>query len=125
MGLLSGLLGHAGEFDVTRAQEEYARLLAPNEYIEAAYKLIRDVILLTDRRLLFIDKQGLTGRKTEYLSIPYRSVVRFSVESAGHFDLDAELKIWVSGSAQPLERTFNHKVDVYALQAALAAFIPK
>ncbi|WP_043363848.1 PH domain-containing protein [Belnapia sp. F-4-1] len=125
MAILSGLLGHAGAFDPAQAREEYSRLLAADEPVEGAYKLVRDVILLTDRRILLIDKQGITGRKTEYLSIPYRSVVRFSVESAGHFDLDAELKIWVSGASAPIERTFNHKVDVYALQAAIAGRIPR
>jgi hypothetical protein len=125
MAILSGLLGHAGAFDTAQAREDYARLLGADEAIALAYKLVRDVILLTDRRILLVDKQGLTGRKVEYLSIPYRSIIRFSVESAGHFDLDAELKIWVSGTADPIQRTFNHKVDVYALQAALAARIPR
>jgi hypothetical protein len=120
MAFLSGILGHAGELDLSQAKAEYGRLLGSDENIEISYKIIRDVILLTDQRILFIDKQGITGRKIEYLSIPYRSVVRFSVESVGHWDLDAELKIWVSGSAEPIQRTFNHKVDVYALQAALA-----
>lgn len=125
MSMLSSLLGHASAFDPKKAQEDYGRLLADQEVVGGAFKLIRDVILFTDRRLIFIDKQGLTGRKTQYLSIPYRSIVRFSVESSGHFDLDAELKIWVSGAASPIERTFDRKLDVYALQAALAGYMGK
>lgn len=125
MSILSGFLGHAGAFDPRQAQEEYAKLFADREIVQGAFKLIRDVIIFTDRRLIFIDKQGLTGRRTEYLSIPYRSIVRFSVESAGHFDLDAELKIWVTGAAAPIERTFDRKLDVYALQAILAGHMGK
>jgi len=125
MSILSGLLGHASSFDPRKAQEEYARLFADQEVVEGAFKLIRDVILFTNRRLIFIDKQGLTGSKTEYLSIPYRSIVRFSIESSGHFDLDAELKIWVTGMVNPIERTFNRKLDVYALQAILAGYVGK
>ena len=123
MSLLSGFLGHASAFDPSQAQEEYAKLFADREVVEAAFKLVRDVVLFTDKRLIFVDKQGLTGRKTEYLSIPYRSIVRFSIESAGHFDLDAELKIWVTGAAAPIERTFDRKLDVYALQAILAGYV--
>jgi hypothetical protein len=63
--------------------------------VHTAYLLIRDTILFTDRRLILIDKQGITGKKTEYHSIPYRSITHFAVETAGTFDLDAELKIWV------------------------------
>lgn len=120
MALLSGILGHASALDMGTAQAEYGRLLAASERIELAYKLVRDVVLLTNRRVILVDKQGLTGRKTEYLSIPYRSIVRFSVESAGNFDLDAELKVWTSGAAEPIQRTFGRGVDVYALQAMLA-----
>ncbi|MBP0496509.1 PH domain-containing protein [Pararoseomonas indoligenes] len=125
MAILGALLGHAGPIDPGQAQQEYARLLATGEPVLAAYKLVRDLILLTDRRLILIDKQGITGRKTEYMTIPYRSMIRFSVESAGHFDLDAELKIWVSGSAEQIERTFNHKVDVYELQSIIAEHLPR
>ena len=123
MSILSGLLGHASALDPGTAQEEYARLFADQEVVESAFKLIRDVILFTNKRLIFVDKQGLTGRKTEYLSVPYRSIVRFSIESSGHFDLDAELRIWVTGAVDPIERTFNRKLDVYALQAILAGYV--
>lgn len=123
MSMLSSLLGHASALDPRKAREEYGRLLADQEVVDGAFKLIRDVILFTNKRLVFIDKQGLTGRKVQYLSIPYRSIVRFSVESSGHFDLDAELKIWVTGAASPIERTFDRRLDVYALQAVLAGHV--
>jgi Bacterial PH domain len=123
VSILSSLLGHASAFEPAEAQKEYGRLLADGEAVEGAFRLVRDVILFTNRRMIFVDKQGMTGRKTEYMSVPYRSIVRFSIESAGHFDLEAELKIWVSGSAEPIQRTFNRKLDVYALQAVLAGYV--
>jgi hypothetical protein len=57
-----------------------------------AYQLSRDMFVFTDKGLIFVNRQGLTGSKVEYRSIPYRSITRFSVETAGTFDLDAELK---------------------------------
>ncbi|MGX1119275.1 hypothetical protein RKD37_004638 [Streptomyces ambofaciens] len=95
------LFGNAHSIDPGQAQQEYARLLGQGEQVHAAYLLIRDTILFTDRRLILVDKQGITGKKTEYHSIPYRSITHFAVETAGHFDLDAELKIWLSGSQAP------------------------
>ncbi len=121
MGIISALFGNAGKVDNDNIQEQYNNLFVENEKVEIAFKLIRDVYIFTDKRLLLIDKQGMTGHKTEYLSIPYKAISRFSVESAGHFDLEAELKIWVSSAIEPaLQKTFNHSVNVYEIQKLLA-----
>lgn len=72
---------------------------------------------------MLVDKQGLTGKKVEYHSIPYSKVTHFSVETAGHLDLDAELKIWISGSPTPLQKTFNRKLDIYEVQRVLAQHV--
>lgn len=121
MGLFDALLGNAGEMDNEDAIEELSTILGPNEKIELAYKLIRDMIILTDYRLILIDKQGLTGKKVEYRSIAYKSITMYSVETKGHFDLDAELKLWVSGQDAPITLEFNGKTNVYTMQGLLAA----
>ncbi len=49
------------------------------------------------------------------------SIVRFSKESAGMFDLDADLKIWVRGQEAPIVKQFKqdqHVNDVYRLLSA-------
>lgn len=93
MGLFDGILGNASKIDVSKIQQEFAQILAPGERVEHAYQLIRDYFVFTDKRFVLVDKQGMTGSKVEYHSIPYRSITRFSVETAGTFDLDAEQKI--------------------------------
>ena len=123
MGLLSGLLGNASEVDAPKMQAEFAEILAPGEAVEKAYVVIRDAMLFTNRRLILMDKQGVTGSKIEYHSLPYRSISHFSVETAGHFDLDAELKIWVSGRAEPFRTTFKKGLSIYAVQAVLAGYV--
>lgn len=105
MGLLHAIIGNAGEINASDAQQELGAVLGEGENVELAYKLIRDQIILTNRRLIFIDKQGVTGKKVEYRSIPYKSVTNFSIETAGHLDLDAEMKIWISGIAEPIKKT--------------------
>ena len=123
MGLLSSLMGNAGAIDVAQLQEKYGRLLLPEEKIEAGFKLIRDTFIFTNKRLIINNVQGITGSKTEYLSIGYKSISRFSVETAGSFDLDAELKIWISSEQQPsISKKFNKKVDIYEVQKILAQF---
>lgn len=125
MGLFSGLLGNASKIDPADIAEEFSRILAPGETIEHAYKLIRDYFVFTSTRLVLIDKQGMTGRKMEVHSIPYRSITHFSVESAGTFDLDAELKIWISSRAEPFARQFNKSLSVYEVQAVLAGYVAR
>ncbi|HZW21643.1 PH domain-containing protein [Noviherbaspirillum sp.] len=123
MGLLDGLLGNASKIDAATVQQEFSRILAPGERVEHVYQLIRDYFVFTDKRLVLVDKQGLTGSKVEYHSIPYRSITHFSVETAGHFDLEAELKIWISGVPAPIQKQFNKRLSIYEVQAVLASYV--
>lgn len=125
MGLLDGMLGNASKIDHSQIQQDFAQILAPGERVEHAYQLIRDYFVFTDKRLVLVDKQGITGSKVEYHSIPYKSVTHFSVETAGTFDLDAELKIWISGMAAPVQKQFNKKLSIYEVQAVLASYVLK
>jgi hypothetical protein len=123
VGLLDGMLGNAAKIDPAKVQQEFAQILAPGESVQHAYQLIRDYFVFTDKRLVLVDKQGMTGSKIDYHSIPYRSITHFSVETGGTFDLDAELKIWISGAAMPIQKTFNRKLSIYEVQAVLASYV--
>ena len=123
MGLLSGLFGNASTIDAAEVQRDLQQLFAADERVEGGYQLIRDLVLLTDKRMILVNKQGLTGKKVEYHSIPYRAITHFSVETAGHFDLEAELKIWISGTLEPVALQFSRAVNVYEVQAVIAAHI--
>jgi hypothetical protein len=125
MGLFDGLMGNASEIKVDEVQREYANILSSTERVEKAYKLIRDMFIFTNKRLILVDKQGMTGKKMEYHSIPYKSITHFSIETAGHFDLEAELKIWISGTQMPIEKQFNRSLNIYELQSVLADYVLK
>jgi hypothetical protein len=71
-----------------------------------------------NKRLILLDKQGVTGSKMEMISIAYSKITKFSKESAGHFDLDAELKIWVGSDPNPISKDFkagDNINDVYRI----------
>ncbi len=126
MGLFSAILGNAGTVSQDQLQKDFAKILIDGEVIEIGFKLLRDTFIFTNKRLILIDKQGLTGSKTEYKSINYKAISRFSVETAGTFELDAELKIWISGEANPsIIKQFNKSVDVYEVQKVLAFHVLK
>jgi hypothetical protein len=123
MGLFDGVLGNASKIDPAKIQQEFAQILAPGESVEHAYQLIRDYFVFTDKRFVLVDKQGITGSKVEYHSIPYKSITHFSIETAGTFDLDAELKIWISGTAMPIQKQFNKRLSIYEVQSVLASYV--
>lgn len=124
MGLFSALMGNAGVAESDNLANKYGKLLLADEEIETGFKLIRDTFIFTNKRLILIDVQGLTGNKVEYKTIAYKSISRFSVETAGTFELDAELKIWVSSEQQPsIVKQFNKSVDVYEVQKILARHV--
>lgn len=122
MGLLNKLMGNAGEVENAKLMSEYGHLLLSDESIELGFILFRDVFMFTTKRLILIDKQGLTGSKMDVRSMPYKSISRFSLETAGTFDLDAELKIWISSENLPsVSKKFSKGVDIYKVQRLLAS----
>lgn len=125
MGLFDGFIGNASEVKAEDIQKEFSKVLASTERVEKAYKLIRDMFIFTNKRLILVDKQGMTGKKVEYHSIPYKSITHFSIETAGHFDLEAELKIYISSTALPISKTFNKSLNIYELQSVLAEYVLK
>ena len=126
MGIFSSLLGNAGAVTQEDLLKKYGQLLTDSEEIELGFKLIRDTFIFTNKRLILVDMQGLTGSKTEYKTITYKSITRFSIETAGTFDLEAELKIWISSEVQPsIVKQFNKSVNVYDVQKVLAHHVLK
>lgn len=123
MGLLSALLGNAAEADVEDVEEHLSEILADDEEVERAFKLVRDLLIFTNRRFILVDRQGVTGKKTLYHSIPYRGITNFAVETAGHLDLEAELKIWISSNPTPIQKTFTRGRTILEVQKALATYV--
>jgi hypothetical protein len=123
MGLLSGILGNAGVVEAEKLHSDYGQLITDGETIEVGFQVIRDTFIFTNKRLILVDSQGLTGMKIEYLSIPYNKITKFSIETEGTFDLDAELKLWIGSEPTPIEKKINKIVNIYDLQKVLATHV--
>ncbi|MGI6150259.1 MAG: PH domain-containing protein [Limnochordia bacterium] len=78
----------------TTVPKEVQEILVPGEEAHAAYKTIRDVAVITNKRIIISDKQGITGKKVEVYTIPFKSIVMYSSENAGLLDVNAELELW-------------------------------
>ena len=123
MGIMNAIFGNASEMNAETLQKEYGALLCENERIERVYRLIRDKWVFTNKRIIIQDIQGVTGKKRDYMSIPYHSVERFSIETAGTFYMDSEMKIWIRGCASPFELNFGRNFNVAEIQRVLAQYV--
>lgn len=109
-----------GSIDVDRVAADYANVLIPNEEVQYACKLTRDLFIITNLRVLSVDKQGLRGKKRTYDSLPLGKIGRFSVEHGGALGL-VTVRVWSSGAGgEKLEVVLNKKADGEGLQKALA-----
>ncbi len=118
-------MGNAGVVELKQLQSDYGKLLATGEKIEAGYKVLRDTFIFTNLRFILVDIQGMTGKKIEYLSVPYGKITLFSIETAGNFDLDAELKIWIGSNPMPIVKKFDKNTNIYEVQSILANHVLK
>ena len=123
MSLFDKLMGNASEVKVEDLASEFKPILIPGEEIESAFVVWRDKWVFTNKRLILLDIQGLTGSKREYMTIPYHSVDRYSIETAGSLDDDCEMKLWIKGMAEPLVKEFKRNTDIKGLQRALSLHV--
>lgn len=98
------------------------QILVPGENIIAAFKSIRDGVVFTDKRIIAVNVQGITGKKQDFTSLPYSKITAFSVETAGMMDLDAELDLWFSGMGK-VRFEFNTQVDIVNLCKIIGSYV--
>lgn len=91
--VMQGVLNNYSEYPLNQANDEYGCYLMNNENFKKAFKLIRDVLLFTDKRIIFIDKTGITGSKAKVTSINYFSIVGVEVHTAGFRFDDSDLDV--------------------------------
>jgi hypothetical protein len=102
--------------------EGVSELLVPGEQILQAFKAMRDYVVFTDKRLIAVNVQGMTGKKKDFTSLPYSKIQAFSVETAGSFDLDAELDLWFSGLGK-VRLEFKGRADIRQLGQLIAGYV--
>ena len=97
-------------------------LLVEGESIVAAFKALRDSVVFTNKRVISINVQGITGKKVDFTSLPYSKVQAYSVETAGTFDFDSELDLFFSGIGQ-VRFELKGKDDILALSRLIASYV--
>ena len=101
-----------------------AALLIPGEEVISSYTAVRDYVVFTNKRVISVNVQGLTGKKKDYTSMPYSNIVSFSVETAGVLDLDSELDLFFSALGH-VRFEFTGASDVVAISRCIAQYVLK
>lgn len=105
MGLFNGFLSHPTEVSLKQISLEYGLILVEGEFVEKAYKVAADKFILTNKRLILICQTK--NSRIEYTTVPYSSIRKFSKESKGLLDEDADLKIWLKDETVPIRKEFK------------------
>ncbi|MDO4169361.1 MAG: PH domain-containing protein [Lachnospiraceae bacterium] len=71
-------------------------ILADGEKIIRVFSSIRDFVVFTDKRIISVNTQGITGAKKDFTSMPYSRIQVYSVETAGTLDIESELQLYFS-----------------------------
>ena len=95
--------------------------LIDGEDVIGAYKSVRDGVVFTNKRIIAVNVQGITGKKQDYTSIPYSKISTFSLETAGVFDLDSELELYMSGVGK-VKFQFTGSTDVKQICKAISTY---
>ena len=96
-------------------------LLIDGESVIGIYKSVRDGVVFTNKRIIAINIQGVTGKKQDYTSIPYSKISVYSLETSGVFDLDAELQLYISGVGK-VGFQFTGSTDIKAICRAISTY---
>lgn len=97
-------------------------LLVAGETVIGEYQALRDFVVFTNKRIIAVNVQGITGAKKDFTSIPYSKIQVFSVETAGTFDLDSELQITISGIGT-VKFDFSGASNIVEIGKLIAEFV--
>ena len=104
----------------------FAALITPlfvqGESIVSAFQTIRDGVVFTNRRIIAINAQGVTGKKKDITSLPYNKIQTFSVETSGVIDLDSELELYFSGLGK-VKFEFTSRADVTGICCLISSYV--
>ncbi len=110
------------QINPSEIEKNVAPLLINGEQILSAYKAMRDFCVFTNKRVISVNVQGLTGTKKDYTSLPYSKVSAYSIETAGTFDLDSELEMYFSGLGK-VRFEFSGASDIVKIGKIVSEFV--
>ena len=110
------------QIDPGSVMGDIQQILINGEQVIGAYKAMRDYCVFTNKRVIAVNVQGMTGKKKDFTSLPYSKVSAYSVETAGVLDLDSELEMYFSGLGK-VKFEFKGQSNVVQICQIISNFI--
>ena len=105
-------------------RKEVDGFLVDGEYAVEAFRTVRDQLLFTNRRIISIDVQGLTGMRKSFTSMPYSKIQFFTVQTPVFLEViaDTELDLLFSNG---FKATFEikGKVDIGKISRVISTYV--
>ncbi len=108
--------------DANMREREVEGLLVDDESVIGSFTSVRDYVVFTDKRIIAVNKQGVTGTKTDFTSLPYKKIIMFSVETAGTLGYDSELQLYFP-SVGKVCFEFSGMSDILEVGQAISAYV--
>lgn len=96
--------------------------LIDGESVLSCFKIFRDQLVFTNKRIIAANVQGLTGKKIDYTSIPYSKIQAFSVETAGKLDLDCEIELYI-GSIGKIKFEIKGNFEIVKFNRVISQYV--
>ncbi len=109
---------------LSEIQNDVRGLLVQGEECVQAFKTVRDQLVFTNKRIISVDIQGITGKRKSFASMPYAKVQYFSVQTPGFLELipDSELFLMFSNGATA-KFEFKGNTDIGQLGRLISEYI--
>lgn len=123
----TGIFGDSNTFNlkeikIDKVRSEVLDFFLAGEEVMSAFETIRDQVVFTNKRILVVNVQGITGKKRAYLSYPYSKIQYFGIETAGVLDIDSEL-ILAFNDGTSLSFDFKTNVDIIGISRTISEFV--
>lgn len=118
----NGSLFKLKQIDPDSVNSDIAPLLVNGEEVLSAYKGMRDYVVFTNKRIIAVNVQGVTGKKKDFTSLPFSKVQAFSSETAGTFDMDSELELYFSGLGK-VKFDFTGSSNIVQLSQIIGSYV--
>lgn len=124
MGMFDKVLGNAQEVSASDGKAIVGPILLEGELISYASLVgVRDMFIMTERRMIIVDKTGLSGKKMHITSIPWKNVLSWTMTTAGTIDIDSELTIHVRGNQMPLMLKFPKRTNLGSVTKMISQLV--
>lgn len=109
---------------IDSVRNEVLGLLINGEEVEMAFQTVRDQLIFTNKRIIAVDVQGITGKRKSFSTMPYSKIQYFSIQTPGFAEMipDSELFIMFSNTFTA-KFEFKGNVDIGKIGRMISEFV--